>query len=49
VEEEGGFGGVGDGGFFEEHVFPCGEGLEGPFKVQAVGEGDVDCVDGGVV
>lgn len=30
-------------------MFLGSQGLEGPFKVQAVGEGDVDCVYGGVV
>jgi hypothetical protein len=49
VEECDGFGGVGDGGLFEENVLSGAEGFEGPFVVEAVGEGNVDCVDDGVV
>ena len=49
AEEGEGFGGVGDGGLFEEDVLPRAEGFEGPFGVEAVGEGDVDRGDGGVV
>lgn len=43
------FGGIGDEGFFDEDVFSGTEGPERPFVVEAVGERDVDCVDGGVV
>lgn len=43
------FGGVGDEGLFDEDVLPGAEGAEGPFVVEAVREGDVDCVYGGVV
>ncbi len=49
AEEVLGLGGVGDGGLFEEDVLACCEGFERPFVVQAVGERDVDGVDGGVV
>lgn len=40
---------VRDAGFFEEDVFPGFEGLDCPFVVESVGEGDVYGVDGGVV
>ncbi len=49
VEEGVGFRGVGDGGLFEKDVFSGLEGFDGPFIVEAVGEGVIDCVDGGVV
>jgi len=44
VEEGCGFGGIGCRGFLEKDVFPCFKRLDGPFEVEAVGEGDVDCV-----
>jgi hypothetical protein len=48
VEEYACFGGGRGGGLFDEDVFPCADGFYRPLVVQAVGEGNEDCVDGGV-
>lgn len=48
-DEGSGFLGVGDEGLLYQHVFAGAEGAQRPFVVEAIGEGDIDCVDGGVV
>jgi hypothetical protein len=45
----GGFNAIGEGWLFEEDVLSCAKGLDGPFVVEAIGERNVDCVDGGIV
>lgn len=49
AEERYGFFCVGGGGLLEKNVFAGAKAFEGPFIVQAVGEGVVYAVYGGVV